>query len=280
MSSSTPLEYPSEYNDLFATTHSAAALGQYNANVKLSGVMGKPTNPDVGIDVSNRGVDGIHIDADVSSNVNVSSVVRLGSNFMPVKWLPTVSYKTSIRGFKNVKGSVDCCSQTLWAEVQEPAYRASITSKVLDGFASEVSVSARLVDEVYGGLFFSYDPSRSGLKQYSYSVLCQKRPELRSGDALFSFDAIRGLGASLRVPICDKASARLSVTPASKEIIVGANVRCPTGTAQLFGSLNIFKKSLHLSGWKTIMNRCTLSLSLESSVGELCPKVGVNVTCE
>lgn len=282
---STPIEFPIGYTEIFpvVTAPKALSVGKVAADINLTRLL-----KNAGVPVSRFTIEGnqrelknLQITAEVShGNVTATSVIRPASTCV-LQWFPTITYKfDSLRGVKNVKATVNVGEKTLGASVEESAYRGSIVSKVLDGFASEVSLSTRLVEQVYSGLYFSYDPTRSGLKDYRYSLLFRNREEVRSGDAMVTYDGKRGWGASVRVPVRKSTSALVVVTPASKEFLVGADVRCPSGTAQIVAALNLFQRSLRVSGFKKITEELKINFAAESSLKQPVPKVGLSVAFE
>lgn len=279
MSNLSPLDYPLGFAEVFSiTAKPIACVGSASVNANLSRHL---PGARLIIEGTQRGLNDLSITAELSQKrVTVSTIVRPGAA-NKLHWLPTVSYKPeSFRGISGVQATLNLAEKTVGVSVEESAYRGSIATKVLDGLSSEVSLSARLVEQVYGGLFFTYDPSRSGLKDYRYALLLRNRQEFRNGDAMVSYDAIRGWGASFRVPLRKQTSAQVVVAPAPKEFVIGADIRCPTGTAQIVAGLNVFQQSLRISGWKRVTEGLKVNFTMDSSLKQIVPKVGVNVAFE
>jgi hypothetical protein len=282
---STPLEFPLGYTEIFpiVALPTATSVGSVSAKLNLTRFFHKTSVPvkSVQCDIEGRSLQDLSITAAVSQrNVTATSIIRPASTCV-LQWFPTITYALdNFRGFNHVKATVNVAEKSLGASVEESAYRASIVSKVLDGFASEVSLSTRLVEQVYSGLYFSYDPSRSGLKDYRYSLLFRNREEFRNGDAMVSYDAKRGWGAAVRVPVRKSTDALAVVTPASKELLIGADVRCPTGTSQIVAALNVLQQSLRISGFKKVTQELKINFAIESSLKQPVPKVGLDVAFE
>lgn len=217
-------------------------------------------------------------DKTVSATATSKPVESLGASLS----LPFVITKQQWKVKTTVQGNFTkgaCCPDLkVSAEVQEPAYRGIVTGSVTSGFPFKFTGSARLVDDVFVGLTADYDALRSGLRSYRYSALFNQVSSIRNGNVLVEYDAFRGYSAAVAVLVNPYTNTNVvaKVNPYKGLYTLGANLRCPSSAAELFGEATWSTKqksdtAVQLSLWSSALRKFRLGLAVKSSLENKVP---------
>jgi len=146
-------------------------------------------------------------------------------------------------------------------EFKHPAFHGTASVHATSGFATLATLSARIQQNLYGGLYLNYDPFRSGLRNYTLSLLARNVAQAKNGDVLVSFDATRGLLVGLTAPLKDNIQGTVTLRPSkvTQTLQAGLDVRSPCG-AQVLAHVDVGQQLLGLTFSRIIQGAWRLSL--------------------
>ena len=189
---------------------------------------------------------------------------------------PAVTYKEKYHSVtaKLATGFVDY-------EFTHPAFFGTASVHATGGFATIASLSTRVQQNVYGGLYVNYDPFRSGLRNYTLSLLARNVASAKHGDVLVSYDATRGVLLGFTAPIKNTLQGTVTVRPqkATQTLVAGLDFRSPCG-AQALAHIDVGQQLIGMTLSRLIQDtwRVSLGWTISNANNTVTPKFGLTVS--
>ncbi|RNF18497.1 uncharacterized protein Tco025E_04499 [Trypanosoma conorhini] len=161
------------------------------------------------------------VSADVSSNPKAT-------------WrdfLPSVSWTRSVRGQQHAFLLRLATTPLVSYALCHPQFTCSSEVKFMDGCRSRFTASTRLSEKSQLGAGAEYDPSRSGLIDYTVALSRVGCSSVWGGDFVLQYNATRGAAVHTRIPVKPLLSAVALVE--RKRVLVGVEARSPCGAQML-----------------------------------------------
>jgi hypothetical protein len=129
----------------------------------------------------------------------------------------------------------------------DDTFRITSSTNVLDGLPTDASLSTHICKGVATGASVSFDPSRSGLKNYTFVATATRVKELWNSAVLIKLDATEGYGLGVAYPVNGTWTATGLL--GRREFKVGARMASPCG-ASVGVFADLFGRSLGFSATK------------------------------
>ncbi|KEG08884.1 hypothetical protein DQ04_06251010 [Trypanosoma grayi] len=192
-------------------------------------------------------------------------------------YLPTISWAKNVQDMRHAFVlRMSTTSPAFRYALFHPDFTFTSGTQLLDGFSTHITASTRLSQRNQVGVSAVYDPSRSGLKDYTIAASRVGCASVLGGDIVAKYNATHGGAIHTRIPVNPYASAVLLVE--KKRVIVGAEARSPCG-AQMLLNVNLVDSramlgmSRNISDiWKITM---TCSAPAPGSGSTTAPKFGL-----
>lgn len=230
------------------------------------------------------------------ANFAVSASARGPSYFSSTFDLPRKNLFATLQGTMTSQGvslrdsaiGFRCCANQTVAlgtagklkyTYNDETFTAAATTDLLDGFPTDASIATDLCKGAHVGAAVSYDPSRSGLKNYTFTLVADRVKELRNAAVLLKLDATEGYAVGVTLPVRDQLAATTLLS--RREFKVGARMLSPCGHAAVAGFVDAFNRTLALTATKTYGAGWKMSLSATLRAEEpLAPAFGVSFVAE
>jgi hypothetical protein len=161
---------------------------------------------------------------------------------------------------------------------KDDTFNISATTNLLDGLPTDASVSTLICKGAAAGAAVSYDPSRSGLKNYTFTLVADRVKELRDAKVLAKLDATEGYGLGLTFPVRPDLSVTALI--GRRECKLGARLLSPCGAA-VSAFVDAVSRSLALTATKGTGEGWKVSVSATIKAEEpTAPAFGVSFTAE
>jgi hypothetical protein len=198
----------------------------------------------------------------------LSGAVKVGSDGTVA---PSITYEKDSQLL-----SVNYSDVSLRYQYTIPSLSGSISSKLIDGLASEASFSCVVSPGYYAGFSLVYDPFRSGLKQMSYGVLATNPSWLKAAvvSAVMTGPSAGNFGLSHQ---CSSNFVGFAFVENCQDIIIGVDYTSNCG-ASLSTSVNVFKQNLSVR-IKRAIGAWTVNIGAEqkiTTIGSKKPTVGIS----
>ncbi|KAH9598046.1 hypothetical protein LSM04_001931 [Trypanosoma melophagium] len=156
-----------------------------------------------------------------------------------------------------------------------PSFTFTSESQFLDGFNSIITATTRLSSRDQIGVSTIYDPSRTGVKDYTFAFSRVGCNAVKGGDIVAKYNAIHGIALHMRIPVNRFASA--VIVAEKSRFIVGADSRSSCG-AQMMMNVNLVNEEATLSIVKNLVDMWKITMSystlLRGGVAAV-PKFGI-----
>ncbi|KAG8347797.1 hypothetical protein ERJ75_001352500 [Trypanosoma vivax] len=196
--------------------------------------------------------------------------VTVGADFsshVKATWrdfLPTFLWKRTYPGTRHELLLRTATAPSLSYRARLPDFIITSETQLLDGLSTKCTATTRISPRNQMGFSFSYDPSRTGLRNYTFAFARQGCASVRGGDIVAKYDAITGPAIHTRIPVNPYAGA--VILAEQTRFLVGAEARSPCG-AQILLNANLVDSRATLiltrsiaSTWKVRM-QCSAVLS-------------------
>ncbi|RNF06584.1 hypothetical protein TraAM80_03853 [Trypanosoma rangeli] len=200
---------------------------------------------------------GVHL---MCSKGDFTVSADVSSNPKATWWdlVPSVSWTKSVRGQQHEFLLRLATTPLVYYALHHPQFTCSSEMKFMDGFRSHFTASTRLSEKSQFGASVEYDPSRSGLIDYTVALSRTGCSAVWRGDFVVQYNATRGAAVHTRIPVHRMVSAVTLVE--RQRVIVGAEARSPCG-AQMLMNVNLVDSRVMLAVirnlddiWKITMN--------------------------
>nr|CCC95656.1 unnamed protein product [Trypanosoma congolense IL3000] len=151
-------------------------------------------------------------------------------------FLPFLKWKQAINGVRHNFLLRLAAAPKFTYTLRHPEFFLTNETCLNDGLNSTCTATTRISPNDQVGLCFTYDPSRSGLKDYTFLLARTGCSAVRGGDILAKYSATHGLKLHVRVPTNPYTSA--VVLAEKRRFIMGFEGRSPCG-AQLLLNFDI-----------------------------------------
>lgn len=198
------------------------------------------------------------------------------ANTVLQRFAPAVTYKEKHHSVtaKLATGHVDYT-------FTHPAFFGTASVHATGGFATLATLSSRIQQNLYGGLYLNYDPFRSGLRNYTVSILARNVAAAKHGDVLVSLDATRGVLLGFSAPIKNTLQGTFTVRPhkAMQTLVAGLDYRSPCG-AQALAHVDVGQQLLGVTLSRLIHDtwRVSLGWTISNANNTVTPKFGLAVS--
>lgn len=225
-----------------------------------------------------KGLVGAHLVYN-NSRFNTSVASRVAYDFRDWRqFLPTVTYRTKINNTADTI-EVNASAGTVKVSAEHPVANVTCKTALLDGLASEVAATTCVAAETYAGAALSYDPQRSGVRDFTAAVVRYNCPNIYRGDILAKFTLRYGFGLHLRIPLHQYADVAIAAerqrfiagvqgrSPCGARVMLNANVTDGTFTATTIRNFNDM--------WKFTV---TMTAPFSKSGNAVAPQYGFKLT--
>ncbi|KPA81592.1 putative mitochondrial hypothetical protein [Leptomonas pyrrhocoris] len=168
--------------------------------------------------------------------LNTTVKSKVSPNFKSWKeYLPSITYTAKINGTSDVF-MVDAATGVVNVTAMHPVVTASCRTSLLDGGATNVTAATCIQPQLYGGASLSYDPKRSGLRDFTAAVVRYSCPNIYKGDLMGKYNLRNGFSVHMRVPVHPYMD--VAVAAERQRFIAGIQGRSPCG-ARLMLNTNV-----------------------------------------
>ncbi|KAG5490668.1 hypothetical protein JKF63_00790 [Porcisia hertigi] len=194
------------------------------------------------------------------------------------EYLPTVIYHAKVNNTSN-KIEVDAAVPSLKVTAKHPAFTANCKTALLDGFSTDANVTTRLSDKVYAGASLQYDPKRSGVRDFTTTIVRYTCPNIGNGDLLGQYSLRNGFSVHMRIPL--HTYMDVAVMAEQKRFIAGVQTRSPCGGRFMFNT-NVTDGTYTITSIRNMNDiwkiTATMTAPFAPDKGALAPRFGLKFT--
>ncbi|KAF8281895.1 hypothetical protein TcYC6_0005820 [Trypanosoma cruzi] len=235
---------PNQFVELVDTVEKYATRGSNECGCRIdTREESIPSNMLVGYPFANAEGVGVHLSyrkGDITLSADVSSNPK--ATWRDV--LPTFSWTRSLRGQQHEFLLRLAMTPLFSYSFSHPQFTCSSEVNFMDGFRSKFTTSTQLSMRNQLGACVEYDPSRSGLIDYTVAFLRVGCSAVLGGDFIVQYNATRGLGVHTRIPVKPFMGAVALVERG--RVIIGTEARSPCG-AQMMMNLDLVNSRVMLA---------------------------------
>ncbi|EKF29034.1 hypothetical protein MOQ_007198 [Trypanosoma cruzi marinkellei] len=262
---------PDPFVDLVDTVEKYATRGSYERGCRIdTREESTPSNKLVGYPFANAEGVGVHFSykkGDITLSTDVSSNPK--ATWRDV--LPTVSWTRSLWGQQH-DFLLRLAMTPLFAySFSHPQFTCSSEVKFMDGFRSKFTTSTQISTRNQLGASVEYDPSRSGLIDYTVAFLRVGCSAVQGGDFIVKYNATHGLGVHTRIPVKPFMSAVALVERG--RVIIGTEARSPCG-AQMMMNVDLVNSRAMLAFVRNISAIWKLTFNYSAPLPGSCSASG------
>ncbi|ORC91327.1 uncharacterized protein TM35_000063320 [Trypanosoma theileri] len=279
---------PDTFTNLVNTVEQYAKKGSCERRWRLSAVEDYiPANRLNGYPFATADAVGVHL-ACRKGNLTVSADISSNPKSTWRDFLPSIIWKKSIQNQKHefqlrladspegITGKENEKKAPIFAyTLLHPSFTFTSESQLMNGFNSTLTATTRLSDRDQLGFSTLYDPSRSGVKDYTFAYSRCGCNAMMGGDFMAKYNAIHGSALHMRFPVNRFASA--VILAEKTRFIIGADSRSPCG-AQLMMNVNIVNTEATLSVVRNLNDMWKITMCYVASLQKgtsATPKFGI-----